>query len=68
MELTEFKDSGYFPVYCCRREPIEKRQQKGKKKHTHTHTHPPTHTRKRAHPQRRASLKTVNIVNGCSVF
>ena len=43
MELTEFKDSGYFSVYCSRREPIEKRQQKGKKK-----------TNKQTRAQRRA--------------
>ena len=53
MELTEFKDSGYFSVYCSRREPIEKRQQKGKKPNKQTRA------------QRRASL---NVVNGCSVF
>ena len=55
MELTEFKDSGYFSVYCSRREPIEKRKQKGKKKKTN----------KQTRAQRRASL---NVVNGCSVF
>ena len=37
MELPEFKDNGYFSVYCCRGEPIEKRQQKGKKKTATTH-------------------------------
>ena len=39
MELTEFKDSGYFSVYCSRREPIEKRQQKGKNKQTNKRGH-----------------------------
>ena len=56
MAFTEFKHSGYFCVYYCRREPIEKRQQKGKKKQQQTRA------------QSRASLKTLNVVNGCSVF
>ena len=51
MELTEFKDGGYFSVYCCRREPIEKRQQKGKNKSKQTRA------------QRCASLKSLNVVN-----
>ena len=59
MELPEFKDSGYFSVYCCRREPIGKRQQKGKKK---------KQQQQQTRAQRRASLKTLNVVNGCSVF
>ena len=37
MELTEFKDSGYFSVYCCRREPIENANKK-EKKNTNTNT------------------------------
>ena len=57
MELTEFKDSGYFFVYCCRREPIEKHHRKGKKNKT-----------KQARAQRRASPQTLNVVSGCSVF
>ena len=51
MELTEFKDGGYFSVYCCRRESIEKRQQKGKNK------------TKQTRAQRCASLKSLNVVN-----
>ena len=59
MAFTEFKHSGYFSVYYCRREPIEKRQQKAKKKQQQ---------QQQTRAQRRASLKTLNVVNGCSVF
>ena len=62
MELSELKDSGYFSVYRCRREPIEKRQQKGKNNNNNNNNN------KKTRAQRRASLKTLNVVNGCSAF